>query len=130
LTPFRFVPHTADVAAELVAEDEVGLRQAGLEALRELLVGRSHVAPRETRATPLRGNDAAEQLVHLLQDALYLFDTERFVPAHATATGITGEPFDPSRHETRPEVKAVTWHGAAVRRDEDGRLRATVIFDV
>jgi SHS2 domain-containing protein len=130
LTPFRFVPHTADVAAELVADDEASLRQAGLEALRELLVGRSDVAPRQTRAAPMRGNDAAERLVHLLQDALYLFDTERFVPAHATATGIAGEPFDPSRHETRPEVKAVTHHGAEVRRGDDGKLRATIVFDV
>ncbi|MGH7699286.1 MAG: archease [Gemmatimonadales bacterium] len=130
MTPFKFVPHTADIAAELVAADEAGLRQAGLDALRELLVGSSPVAPRERRPVPLRGADPTERLVHFLQDALYLFDTDRFVPARASDAGIAGEPFDPARHEPRPEVKAVTFHGADVQQGADGRLHATIVFDV
>lgn len=130
LTSFRFIPHTADVAVELVADDDAGLRQAGLDALRELLVGASPVAEREERVVALRGDDAATRLVHFLQDVLYLFDTERFVPARATAGGVAGERFDPARHEARPEVKAVTWHGTEVHRDADGKLRARIVFDV
>ncbi|HXF94887.1 MAG TPA: archease [Gemmatimonadales bacterium] len=130
MTPFRFVPHTADVAVELVAQDEAGLRRAGLDALRELLVGASPVAPRQHRPVALRGADPTERLIHFLQDVLYLYDTERFVPARVTADGIEGEPFDPARHEARPEVKAVTWHGGQVRQEADGKLHATVIFDV
>jgi SHS2 domain-containing protein len=124
------VPHTADVAVELVADDETGLRSAGVLALRELLAGGGRVAERQERPVAPRGEDAAMRLVHFLQDVLYLFNTERFVPARATPTGIAGEPFDPARHEARPEVKAVTWHGAEVRRGENGRLRATIVFDV
>ena len=129
MTPYRFVPHTADVAVELTATDFDGLRRAGVDALRELLVGRSEVRPAEERAVAPRGNDDAERLVHFLADALYLYDTERFVPAGVTPGGIRGEPFDPARHEAQPEVKAVTWHGAEVERTKDG-FRVTIVFDV
>jgi SHS2 domain-containing protein len=130
VTPFRFVPHTADVAAVLEAHDEDGLRRAGVGALRELLVGSSRVDSREQRAVPLRGGDPAERLVHFLQDVLYLYDVERFVPAGLTPVGIEGEIFDPGRHETRPEVKAVTHHDVEIHREPEGLLRVTIVFDV
>jgi SHS2 domain-containing protein len=127
---YRFIPHTADVAAVLEAENEDGLRAAGVAALRELLVGSSPVAPREQRVIPPRGGDGAERLVHFLQDVLYVYEVDRFVPAGVTATGIEGELFDPERHEARPEVKAVTHHDAQVRGQADGTLRVTIVFDV
>jgi SHS2 domain-containing protein len=130
LTPYRFLPHTADIAVELRADDETGLYQAGVDALRELLVGTSPMQPVEERLIQPRGTDPTERLIHFLADVLYLYDTERFVPLRVTATGVAGVPFDPATHHAEREVKAVTHHGAEVRTDADGRLRATVIFDV
>ena len=127
--PYRFVPHTADVAVELRAPSETGLYQAGIDALRELLVGASPVAAREERPVARRGADATEQLIHFLGDALYLYDTERFIPVRVTPAGLAGERFDPARHHAQREVKAVTRHGAAVRADRRG-WRATIVFDV
>ena len=126
---YRLVPHTADIAAELRAVDEPGLRAAGIEALRELLVGDSPVGALAERPIEPRGADAAERLVHFLGEVLYLYDTERFVPARAGTAGVLGEPFDPARHTAVREVKAVTHHGAEVRKEAD-ELVATVIFDV
>lgn len=123
------MPHTADIAAELRAADEAGLRAAGLEALRELLVGDSPVRALAERPIEPRGADAAERLVHFLGEVLYLYDTERFVPARAGPAGVLGEPFDPARHTAVREVKAVTHHGAEIRRAPEG-LGITVIFDV
>jgi len=129
LTPYRFVPHTADVAVELRARSELGLYQAGVNALRELLVGASPVMPVAERAIEPRGADPTERLIHFLADVLYLWDTERFLPAKVTASGIAGEPYDPARHQAQREVKAVTRHGARVQGGEDG-YRATIVFDV
>ena len=129
MTPYRFVPHTADVAAELRAESELGLYQAGVDALRELLVGASPVRSLDERPIAERGADPTERLVRFLGDVLYLYDTERFVPDRALPLGVSGEPFDPARHHALREVKAVTYHGAAVLRDADG-YRATIVFDV
>src|SRR2546422_9220150 len=40
--------------------------------------------------------------------SLYLWDTERFLPAKVTASGIAGETYDPAKHQAQREVKAVT----------------------
>lgn len=129
MSPYRFVPHTADVAVELRARSEMGLYQAGLDALRELLVGSSPVAAAQERPIALRGTDPTERLIHFLADVLYLYDTERFLPGRVSPEGIEGEGFDPARHAAVREVKAVTHHGARVVRDDAG-YRATIVFDV
>ncbi len=129
MTPYRFLPHTADIAAELRARSETGLYQAGVDALRELLVGTSPVGATEERPIELRGADPTERLIHFLSDVLYLYDTERFVPARVSPSGVYGERFDPGRHTAVREVKAVTHHGAQVRADADG-YRTTIVFDV
>lgn len=131
MTRFKFVPHTADIAVELSARDEPGLYQAGLDALRTLLVGESEVLPREQRAIEVvAGADPAERLVRFLSEVLYLYETERFLPARTLPAGIAGEPFDASRHVALREVKAVTYHGAEMQRDARGLLRVTIVFDV
>ena len=127
--PYRFLPHTADVAVELTAESEVGLYQAGLDALRELLVGQSRAATAEERPIDRRGADATERLIHFLADVLYLYDAERFVSVRVSPSGVYGERFDPARHVAVREVKAVTHHGARVE-GKDAGYRATIIFDV
>lgn len=130
--PYRLLPHTADIAVELRAGDEAGLRAAGVEALRTLLVGDSPVralAERPIEPAFPESTDAGERLVHFLGEVLYLYDTERFVPACAGGAGVLGEPFDPARHAAVREVKAVTHHGAEVRNEAD-ELVATIIFDV
>ena len=128
--PYRFFSHTADAAVELEAPDEAGLRAAGVAALRELLVGDSPVAGTSERPIVPSGRDAADRLIHYLQEVLYLYDTERFVPAEAAPEGVRGEPFQEGRHQAVREVKAVTYHGLEVRRGEDGQLRANVVFDL
>lgn len=127
--PYRHLPHTADIAIEIVAPDEAGLRAAGIDALRELLVGSSPVQALAERPIEPQGQDVAERLVHFLEEALYLYAAEQFVPGRAGPAGVLGEPFDPARHTAQREVKAVTYHGATVRRGDTG-LSATLVFDV
>jgi SHS2 domain-containing protein len=131
--PYRFVPHTADIAVELLARDEAGLRASGVDALRALLVGSSAVEAREERPVDVgraawEHSAAAERLVRFLAEVLYLY-AERFVPARAGGAGVLGEPFDPARHTAAREVKAVTYHGATVHEDARG-LSVTLVFDV
>ena len=116
----------------------MGLYQAGLDALRELLVGSSPVAAAEERTIALRGADPTERLIHFLADVLYLYDTQLLLccactfatlePTHLTAT-VTGEPLDPERHPIDTEIKAVTYHQLAIAQVA-GRWQARVIFDL
>jgi SHS2 domain-containing protein len=128
--PYRFFSHTGDAAVLLEAPDEAGLRTTGVAALRELLVGDSPVAPAQERPIRASGNDPAERLINYLREVLFLYDAERFVPAEASPQGVRGEPFRADRHHAIREVKAVTYHGAEVRRGEDGGVQATVVFDL
>jgi SHS2 domain-containing protein len=127
--PYRHLPHTADIAIEIVAPDEAGLRAAGIDALRELLVGASPVRALAERPIEPRGRGVAERLVHFLEEALYLYAAQRFVPGRAGPAGVLGEPFDPALHTAQREVKAVTYHGAKIHRSKLG-LSATLVFDV
>ncbi len=135
---YRFLPHTADIKVAIVAESFDDLLADGAAALRRLLVGSSPVAPRERQTLTLQAADHGELLLRYLQDLLVRFDTDRFVPGdvavetsgatHVTAH-IRGERFDPAKHDTQPEVKAVTRHGFVVEQRR-GRWRAEVLFDV
>src|SRR3989454_12771845 len=77
MTPYRFVPHTADIAVELVAPDEAGLRAAGLDALRGLLLGSSAVRALEERPIEAPGKDAGERPVRFLRAPPSLSDAGR-----------------------------------------------------
>lgn len=139
----RFLPHTADILVELEAPDAEGIFHEATSVIRTLVAGESQAAARIARTVNLGGNDLAELLFQYLRELLYLFSTETFVPARleidrldfsrqgpATVAGtVSGEPFDPQRHQTQPEVKAVTRHGLEVTATEEG-FRARILFDV
>ena len=83
--------------------------------------------------------DRSELLVVWLQELLYRFDTERLVPLTfefysvgpgEIRAGVGFGKFDPARHRTRLEVKAVTYHGLEVRRQADGTWSARFVLDV
>jgi SHS2 domain-containing protein len=89
------------------------------------------------RRVDLAADDPAELMFRYVRELLYLFATERFVPGQARVMGgpepvaveLHGEPFDAARHETQPEVKAVTRHLLDVQRNESGWY-AHLVFDL
>lgn len=135
---YRFLPHTADIRVAIEATSFEGLFEDATIVMRGLLAGEHRVEPREKRHVSVSGADPAELFLGYLQELLYLFDTEAFLPASVAPERLTeseavalvlGETYEPSRHEHQPEVKAVTRHGLVVERRDDG-WRAEVVFDV
>jgi SHS2 domain-containing protein len=139
----RFLPHTADILVELEAPDAEGIFHEATAVIRILVAGEQEARSRIARTIGLSGTDLTELLFEYLRELLYLFATETFVPARleidrldfsrqgpaALAGTVLGEPFDPERHQTQPEVKAVTRHGLEVTTTEEG-FRARILFDV
>jgi SHS2 domain-containing protein len=82
-------------------------------------------------------NNGDELLVVFLNELLYLWDTEKFIPRTCSVwqdggkleADITGETFDAGRHSIYKEVKAVTYHKFTVQQ-EDCHLIATVFLDI
>lgn len=73
-----------------------------------------------------------------LNELIYLFDAEgmlfrRFVIEEFSHTRMRaralGEHVDPTRHDLKTGVKSTTYHGLHIT-EEDGRYRATIIFDI
>ncbi len=129
---------TADVGLEAWGDDLPAAFAAALEGLADLLCDPATVRPAREVTLSAQGDLPEYLLVNLLNEAVYLFATERFLPARVegvsfagdTVTArVAGEPFDPARHLLRFELKAATWHRMAVVREPAG-WRATVIFDV
>jgi len=135
---YRFLPHTADIRVAIEAPGFEQLLAEATVVVRGLLAGTGRVEEREERRLTVRGADPTEVFLRYLQELLYLFETEGFLPATVdtdrfagteAVIRVSGEVSDPARHEHQPEVKAVTRHGLTVVRGDVG-WRAEVVFDV
>lgn len=128
---FRYLPHTGDLRAEVTAPDRAGLYQAAADLVRDVVVGASPVAERESRWLELEGGDEAERFFRFVRELVYWVDTDAFLPARVTLDGsaaVAGERFDPARHASERQLKAVTRHGFRLRRD--GPWEAELVFDL
>lgn len=139
---YRFVPHTADIRVSIEAPTFRGLLEDLVQVLRELVAGDRPVQPRAGRVIAVQAPDPPELLLALSREILDAFQLNGFVPARleidtlvqppqppSVRGRVVGEPFDPARHETQPEIKAVTRHGLLAEPTPHG-WRAELLFDV
>lgn len=86
----------------------------------------------------LEAENVEELFWKWLRELHYLFSTQKFVFKQFEFKELNekmvwatcwGEYFDPQRHASEREVKAVTHHEFKVRKDKDG-WKAEVIFDI
>ncbi|MFO8014070.1 MAG: archease [Phycisphaerae bacterium] len=136
--------HTADVGLEVRGADLADVLATAADAVfDQMLEDRPEQAAAtewvDVRCDPDLAPDPSEVLVAWLQELLYRFETEGLVPIRIDVEEATGEGvrarvafgrFDPERHGTRLEIKAVTYHGLEVAEAPDGSWRARVILDV
>src|SRR5690606_23363476 len=96
---------------------------------------------REREPIDLQAEDGEALLIDFLNELIFRFDTRGLLcaaieidsirldaPARLAGT-LVGDRFDPSRHVSRTEVKAATFHDMTIERSPEG-LRATVVFDL
>ena len=135
---YEFFEHTADVGLRAYGETLEELFVHAAQGLITLLVEDSSIAPKEARPITLDANSVEELLRLWLQELLFWFNTDRFLPGSyqlEEITGgvlrarLTGERFDPSRHLHGVEVKGVTYHEFRVTQTADG-WEASIIFDI
>ena len=133
---FEILEHPSDVGVRACAPTQ---EQALLDLSRGLIsimVNTDAIGLTEEREFRANGRDRASQVVNWLNEILFFFDTEGFVPVdlqiHAwTEREIIGVArggfFDPERHEFRTAVKAATYHQFECRLTPDGwEIRAYV----
>ena len=137
-TGYEFFDHTADIGIRARGETLPALFVHFARGLTELIAEDSDLKPREVRAIRLSAPDADSLLVAWLQELVFWFSTDRFLPAQYALDEVSptslrgevrGEPFDPSRHTPGREVKAITRHQLEVRQ-RDGVWHGQVIVDI
>jgi len=140
---FTVFDHTADVGLEVRAESLADLLATAARAVFDQALEDWPAAAEVQEEVLVRpaaglGGDLGELLVVWLQELLYRFEARRLVPlsfdfAAAGPREVRARVgfgcFDPARHRTRLEVKAVTYHGLQVR-EEGGAWSARFILDV
>ncbi len=103
-----------------------------------LMTDRRRVRAREERSVRASGDDLPALVVSFLSELLLLEETDGFLvrdvrvrtegrPPTSLVATVAGERFDPARHTSRTEVKAVTFHGLVF---DPVRGRARVIVDI
>jgi SHS2 domain-containing protein len=130
--------HTADVGLDATADTLAELMEALAEGVCDVVCDRSLVAIIQKRELAVAAEDTEAMTVDFLSQVLLALQADHFlvaavrvVRAEATslAAELAGEPYDPSRHEIRTEVKAVTYHLLKARQ-EGGRWVGRVVLDL
>ena len=136
---YRELEHTADWELEAWADDLPGLLEQAARGMYALSGVRLQPGATEARSFTIRAVDAESLLVRFLSELLYeaqqfslVFDGFTLSLSQPAA----GEPIElHAVLQGHPllsvdkEIKAVTYHNLAVRR-EAGELRVNVVFDV
>lgn len=133
---FDYLEHPADVYIRAYGNNLIELfENAGL-ALFETMVKTSDVKQVKKREIVVEGFDLENLLYRWLEDLLTLYYSENIICSKIDVSSMEiikesseevvyklkgscwGEPFDPDRHESRVEVKAVTYHLMKIVKDE------------
>jgi len=136
---YQAFQHTGDLGLEVWAANREGLFETASRALVDLLIEPERVEKKETHRWVVHGETDEGLMVRQLEEILFQMDAKglvfssfhvQFFDAHSLHCEARGEPLDRARHGFKTEIKAVTYHGLKLWREEKGRYRARVIFDV
>jgi SHS2 domain-containing protein len=123
--------HTADIGVAARADSLAELFEALAEGLAGVICEPAAVQPVERRAVEVTEEEPDREglLVDFLWQVLGLLEHERFLVRSVRVSRVepdrleaelSGERYDPERHELLSEVKAITWHQLLVAQSESG----------
>ena len=134
---FQFLPHTADIRMKIEADTLPLLFSAGMKGMSQILKeDQCHEGPYEIhKILTVKSADITCLLIDFLSDVLTYCYTEKavFCEVHflefsqkLMSAKISGKPVDGFDEE----IKAVTYHEAAVNQNTQGIWDSIVVFDI
>ena len=135
---YEYIEHTGDLGFKAYGTTREALFSHAAEAFFEALVRLETVQEKEERLIEVDADALDDLMVSWLGELLFLFDTEtlllrRFEITHmknrSLKATVSGELMDPTRHEIKTGIKAVTYHQLYVRQ-RAGIWEAQVILDI
>ena len=130
----ELVDHTSELELRIRNASLAGVYEDAVRALGEELVQAPASGTRQRRPVELDSSGPETLLADLLNEAIYLSETEGFVAdgldaARLEGGRLAGALLGHLHADARPVVKAATYHGLELVRDADG-WRASVVLDV
>jgi SHS2 domain-containing protein len=138
MQPFRILEHTADVGFEAFGATREEAFANAARALMHLIVELDAIELREAVPIEVQGPDPESVLVNWLSEILYRHDAEGWLfrdfeinrlENHSLSALAQGEKSQPSRHQLKLMVKAITYHQLALEETPAG-WRAQVYVDI
>ena len=135
---YEYIEHTGDLGFKAYGTTREALFSHAAKAFFEALVRLETVQEKEERLIEVEADALDELMVGWLSELLFLFDTEtlllrRFEITHmkdrSLKATVSGELTDPTRHEIKTGIKAVTYHRLYVKQ-RAGIWEAQVILDI
>jgi SHS2 domain-containing protein len=135
---YRLIDHTADLAFEVEAPSWPLLLARATLALSDVVRPLEGPADEE-RVVHVEGADREEVLVALLNEAVWLYERDRFLPVslHLKATDtsadvtLEGRRHDPEKEPPDRVVKSATYHDLRVEEGDARRpWKTTVVLDL
>ncbi|MFH1080591.1 MAG: archease [Pseudomonadota bacterium] len=135
---YRVFDHTADLGIEIFGETQADLFSHAALALFDLMVDAAAMPAKQGREIVIEGADRTDLFVNFLREILYLFNGEGLVLTTCRIVQIDEKRliadircgrFDARKHRVKTEIKAVTYHQAAVVQTVGG-WQGRVVFDV
>ncbi len=130
---FAILDHPADVGIEAYGGTLAEAFEQAALGLMSVLLDCSKAEDREVRTISLNAIDREHLLVKWLGEVLYLYDGQHFVGTRfrilelawdRLLAEVHGESYAEDRHETRMDVKAVTYHQLEILQSEEfSRIR-------
>jgi SHS2 domain-containing protein len=139
--PYHFLDHTGDIAVAVSGGTLGELFGDAAAAFTDSITALERVEPKRPEEVDVDAPDLDLLLVDFLSELLYRFDTRGWltrdaeVDVHEKDGGwslqgtLRGERLEPTRHDVKILIKAVTYHGLHVRQ-ADGLWTANVVFDI
>lgn len=143
--PFEELSHTGDLRYRVTASTREELFAESACALFSTITDLEKVKEHEERSITAQGSALEELLVEFLRACFDEFTKDEFIARHCSITSLTedadfllfrieatlrGERFGVSKHPFRTEIKAVTYHGASIRKVRDEKWEAVFILDL
>ena len=135
---FELTEHTADVGICACGPTREDVFEQAALAMFSLICDPAAVEPREEQRIVLTAESDDLLLAAWLNELLFIFESRRFVFAGFEVNEVgggrlwaraRGEMQEDTRHEVHAAVKAATYHGLEIKRD-DGGWQGAVVLDM
>ena len=134
----QWLDHTADELMAVEAPDLPTLFSRAAWGMFSLLTDLDQVRPLEAVTVSVEADDTPALMVRWLSELNFLHTCRLMVfseftvleaSAQRVVAEVRGEPIARARHPIHTEIKAVTFHGLRVKK-QDGAWKAHVLFDM